>query len=129
MMKEAKVFADSYQLGLIVFERTKAFPKHLRPTLGRKLEEGVITLLVAVREACLLKGSTRFKKLQQASHALDEIRILCQMSCDLRVFSAGMYHDISVLTSEIGREIGGFIRHERGQRNGENKPKTIRSGV
>ncbi len=112
-MKDPKVFSDSYQLALTLFHRTKSFSKFLRPTLGRRLEDASISLLVYLKEASVYTAKLRLSKLRNASGQLDEIRLLMQLAKDLDALSAGSYGEVSELTSEIGREIGGFIRHEK----------------
>jgi hypothetical protein len=50
-MKDPKIYSDLYQVALHVFHRTKAFPKALRPTLGRKLEEAALEALLCIKKA------------------------------------------------------------------------------
>jgi len=111
-MKDSKVYSDSYQLTILTFHRTKSFPRHLRPTLGRSLEEKVLELSYVIRKSSVYTGRVRLKYLKLGSSALDEIKILGQMATDLKGFTTSSYHEFSKLTAEIGRELGGFIKYE-----------------
>jgi len=111
-MKNPKLFSDSYQLTLTLFHRTKNFPKQMRPTVGRRLEESSVDLLLSVKLASISKGKSRVQKLRTASQKLDEIRLLVQLSKDTKILSSGSFGEISSLTSEIGKEIGGFLKYE-----------------
>jgi len=111
-MKRPKIYSDCYQATIHVFHRTKAFPKALRPTLGRKIEEASLGLLLNVSKASVSKSSYRLKHLYAASDALDELRTLVQFGRDMQAINNVGFSEISALTKEIGREIGGFIKHE-----------------
>lgn len=112
-MKKTKVFADSYQATIQIFHRTKAFPKALRPTLGRKIEESGLCCLLNLKKAEVSNKNNRLSYLISASESLDELRILIQLSRDLKAINIAGFSELSQLTKEIGREIGGFIKFER----------------
>lgn len=112
-MKNPKIYVDCYQATIHVFHRTKAFPKALRPTLGRKIEEASLNCLLGVRKASVSKSQMRLKHLYSASESLDEIRTLIQLAKDLNALNVAGLSELSALTKEIGRELGGFIKHEK----------------
>ena len=113
-MKFPKLYADAYQLGLSIFQRTKNFPKHFRPTLGRRLEEAGMDLTLQLRLASVERRSklpATSTSLSLASARLDDIRIMLQMSHDLGVLTGSAYGDLSELTSGVGAQIGGLIKY------------------
>ena len=112
-MKEPKIFADCYQATIQVFHRTKSFPKALRPTLGRRMEEASLDCLVNIRKASVSSPSQRLKYLSTASESLDELRTLIQFAKDMSAINVAGFSELSGHTKEIGRELGGFIKHER----------------
>lgn len=112
-MRKTKVFSDSYQATIQIFFRTKSFPKALRPTLGRKIEEASINCMINLRKAEVASKKNRLLYLHNASESIDELRMLIQLSRDLRAINIAGFSDLSKLTKEIGKEIGGFIKFER----------------
>ena len=112
-MKHPKVYVDCYQAAIQIFNRTKSFPKHLRPTLGRKLEESALTCLLSVQKACVTTKDLRLTHLRSASDSLDNLKTLIQVSRDLNALHIGGLSELSTLTLEIGKEIGGFIKSEK----------------
>jgi len=112
-LKRPKIYADCYQAALHVFNRTKNFPKALRPTLGRQLEESCLSCLLFVRKASVSRGHHRLKHLYAASDALDDMRTLVQFGRDMQAINNTGFSELSALTKEIGKEIGGFIKHEQ----------------
>jgi len=116
-VKDPKIYTDAYQLTLSIFHRTKSFSKHMRPTLGRRLEEAAINLAFATKRAMFSKADSKTRHLYQASDILDEIRILVQLSRDLEIISVGGYGELSEQTKELGRELGGLINHEQSKKS------------
>lgn len=114
-MKEPKIYSDCYQTAIQIFNRTKNFPKALRPTLGRRIEDSSLSCLVNVRKASVAAPSQRMKYLYSASESLDELRTLIQFAKDMNALNLAGFAEISGFTKEIGKELGGFIKHE--QRN------------
>lgn len=110
-MKQPKIYSDCYQTTIHIFHRTKSFPKALRPTLGRKIEEAGLNCLLNIQKASYNK-SIRLQSLRQASMALDELRTLIQLARDLNAINVAGLSELSGLTKQIGREIGGFIKFE-----------------
>jgi four helix bundle protein len=88
----------------------------MRPTLGRRLEEAILNCLINIRKASVAKSqSTRLKNLLAADESLDEFRTLIQLSSELRELNMAGFSELSKQSKEIGRELGGWIKHESGQ--------------
>lgn len=115
-MMAPKIYKDQYQVTIQIFHRTKGFPKALRPTLGRKLEEASLECLLSIRKASVATPNTRLKHLYCASNALDEMRTLMQLSKELHAINVSAFSELTSLTKEVGKEIGGFIKHENRRR-------------
>ncbi len=119
-MQDPKIYADAYQLAIMVFNRTRSYSKPLRPTLGRRLEEAAIDLLIAVRSATTTqKGVSRQAFLLQASEYLDGVRILLQLAHDMKALPAAGYAEMSEQTANVGRQVGGFLRATSRNQNQE----------
>ncbi|WP_415061562.1 four helix bundle protein [Bdellovibrio sp.] len=122
-MREPKVFSDSYQFTICLFGRTKSFPRSLRPTLGRKMEELSLEMTQNLRRALMTpvkasKGSgpsLRLRLLKTASDHLDDLRVLMDLSRDLQVLPVAAFEELTKLSRQIGREIGGLIKHADGE--------------
>ena len=120
-MRNPKIYSDAYQFCVQVFFRTKSFQKALRPTLGRRLEEGAIDLAFDVRGFSVARAysSQKIASIERASQTLDEIRILLQLAYDMHQLNDAGYGELCELTAEIGKQIGGLVKHIRGKRRGE----------
>jgi hypothetical protein len=114
MMTQPKIYSDAYQLSITIFERTGKFPRWVRPTLGRRLEESSLDLTLFLRRALTTDARNlraRREHLQLASSCIDQIRIEAQVARDLKFLAAAPYQDMCELTAELGRQIGGLLKH------------------
>jgi len=114
-MKNNKIYSDCYQTCIHIFNRTKSFPKHLRPTLGRKMEESILECLLSIQKANVSRHPQRMDHLYMASNSLDDLRSLVNLSKDMQALNPAGYSEILELTKLIGRELGGFIKYEKKQ--------------
>ena len=117
ILKEPKIFSDSYQASIQVFHRTQNFPKALRPTVDRRLEEATLDCLVNIRKATLSHSSMKIKYLMAASEALDAFRTYSQIAKDLGALNLAGFDELSGYTKEIGKQLGGLLKHERPKSN------------
>lgn len=118
MIREPKIFSDGYQLSVMVFNRTRAFPKHFRPTLARRLEEASLDLMLTLKIASFSREAKE-SHLSQASERLDEIRVLLQLSHDMHLLNPAGFAEMSAQTALVGKQIGGLSKALRkGQAGG-----------
>lgn len=106
-----RIFAHSYQLCLLIFERTRTFPKYHRPTLGRRFEECGLDLSISTRMALFTAKddlTTKLMHLKKISECIDQLRIIAQVAVDLNLMKPESYTQVCDLISEIGKETGGF---------------------
>lgn len=122
-MNDPKVFSDSYDMTLKIFNYTKSIPKSFRPTLGRRLEEDALKITHAIRVALLSSKKVssrgenhRMTQLKNASDSLDEIRVNLKICHDLKIISIPFYKEIVESTRELGRELGGLIKASKSLR-------------
>ena len=116
-MNPPKAFSDCYQLSIQVFHRTKNYPKHLRPTLAKKLEESTIRALLEIKKASVTRHNIRKNHLTQASFAMDDVKTLIQLSKDMHALNASGFSELIKMAKEIGKELGGLIKYESAQKN------------
>lgn len=119
-MQNPRIYSDSYQFLISVFDRIKSSPKAHRPTLGRRIKESAMDLTVAIRVATTTRGmtpgDTREDFLRKASRKLDEIRIFTQLAYDVGALPVSAFSELSEMTGKLGKQIGAMIRFEERRR-------------
>lgn len=112
-MKDPKIFSDCYQMVLTLFHRTQQFPRPLRPTLGRGMEQAALALLLHLKKALMRTKAERTRHLERAAVALDDFRLLVQLARDLNALPINGFAEISQQNAEIGKELGGLLKYTK----------------
>ena len=61
-------------------------------------------------EAQSSRGKSRVSLLQQCDVALNRLRLYLRLALQWQWFSLGQYEHVSVMVSEIGRLLGGWLK-------------------
>ena len=94
----------------MIMDVTRRFPKIIRPSLGRRLDETCIEVLVVLSELRYLAPQHRSEKLKTVDQGLATIRVLLRLSRARQALSVGQYQHLSEYVDEVGRMIGGLRR-------------------
>ena len=90
------------------------FPRSRRFTLGERIESGLLEVLEKVLEASYTK--TKQAPLKAANLRLEVVRHLWRLAYELGVIPMRRYAHGAKLMDELGRQIGGWLRHQEGHR-------------
>ena len=101
---ESPIFARAYDLALETCKLVERFPRSKRAVLGRRLEEAALQFQAQLATAVLNSPEA----LKQADLALAEHKFALRLAHGLGLMSAGYYGEISKLSAECGRLLGGW---------------------
>ncbi len=107
---EPKVVVRLYDFTIWLLQRTNRFPKNWRVTLGDRIDNLVVNMLVQANRA-----SYRTKKseiLMCLSDNLDELKLLVRICHDLGCLKANQYKYASKEMGDIGKQLGGWIKQQ-----------------
>lgn len=93
-----------------MMDLTRRFPKVLRPTLGRRLDEAMIEALISLSEARYRSRNSKDEVLRGVDRQIATVRVLLRLSRSRDAVSAGAYLMLSHQVDEVGRMIGGLRR-------------------
>ena len=79
--------------------------------MGRKLEEDSIVLTQIVANALMQPKNQKKESLLVASSKLDNLRVLLNLSKDLQILSVNGFKELTEISFEVGRELGGLIKY------------------
>ena len=111
------VFQMAYDLTLWYAEHTTKFPKGYRFTLADRIQEVLFDLLAALQEAAY-KREPR-SALEGAQECVDRLRLWNRLSKNLGCLNQRQYSFASKQIEEIGKQIGGWSRMQRRNRQGD----------
>lgn len=101
-----KVVQDCRKLLLWIIPILDKFPRNRRFTLGERLENGLINVLVDSVEAFYCKQPL----LTHANRQLEIVRHLWRLTYELHMIPKHRYQHGAKSIDEIGRQIGGWLR-------------------
>ena len=92
-------------------ERAAKFPKSRRYSLGSRMEDVALDILMKLVEANYSKQKANL--LQQTNQDIDKMRYLVRLSKDFCLLSNKQYEYISQELTDLGRQVGGWSRHSK----------------
>jgi hypothetical protein len=113
----AVVVEDAYTAWLWIDERVAAFPVVARRHLGhRALDASLDALLNLTEAAYSSRGGPRVALLLAVNRDLARLRILLRGARDRRYLAVAQHEHAMRLVDGVGRQVGGWLKVERGPR-------------
>jgi len=103
------VVQRSYDLCAAIYEHVNRFPRAQRGLIGRVVIDDALRMLALLTVANRLRE--RAGSLAEASGRLDAVRIALRLSHQLGFLSHGGYELLSLRADEVGRMLGGWMKH------------------
>lgn len=99
----------------MVTRKTKDFPRDFKYSLGDKIRNECIELVVFIYKANSLRQQ-REEHLQQILERVQVIELMLRLAKDLRLFNVAAFSEIVLLTDALARQAQGWIKHTAGLR-------------
>ncbi len=109
----ALIVGLSYDLCASLYEHVNRFPRAQRTLLGRVILDEALRMLAALSRANRL--ADKMEALEEASGRLDALRIALRLAKRLGFLSDPGYAALTETADEVGRMLGGWLKHERGR--------------
>lgn len=94
----------------MVTRKTKDFPRDFKYSLGDKIRNECIELVVFIYKANTLRQQ-RKEHLQQILERVQVIELMLRLAKDLRLFNVTAFSEIVLLTDSLARQAQGWITH------------------
>ena len=101
----------AYDIARWLLPQVERFSRRYKFTLGDRLQTTSLDLCLALVEAGHARSAER--SLYRANRLLDQLRLLLRLAADIQAISAGQLSHVSAWNEELGRMIGGWLRHGR----------------
>ena len=102
------IYKLTYDLLLRIMVATKDFPKEYKYTLGQKLKDEVIELVVLIYRA---NGQdNRPQHIQLILERIQVIQLLVRLAHDMRILPRGHYVGLAEMTDKLGRQAQGWLK-------------------
>ena len=102
------IIVKSYDFTLWYMKKLEKIPKNHRYTIGEKIQNECLNLLILYVEAVYSKN--KIDMLQEANRVIEKLRVLTRLSTDLEILSKDNKKYILRNLNEIGAMSGGWIK-------------------
>jgi hypothetical protein len=107
--KHLPIYKTTYELLEAVTRKTKDFPRAFKYSLGDKIRDECIELVVSIYKA----NSTRQRQdfIQNIIDRVQVIELMLRLSKDLHLISVAQFSEIVTLTDSLARQAQGWIKY------------------
>ena len=111
MATDVNAITRLYDYILWVIPKVDAFPRNRKFTLGDRIEILLLDILALLIEAAYSKN--KYGLLKNANLKLEQLRYLTRLAKDLRLINLKSYEFSAKSIDEVGRSVGGWLRHTK----------------
>ena len=108
------IYKQTYDILLRTMIATKDFPREYKFTLGQKLKDELVELVVVIYRA---NSSTDKKQhIESILERIQAIQLFMRLSHDMKILARSHYAALSEMTDKLGRQAQGWLKSsERGK--------------
>lgn len=108
MNENYPVIVKSYNLALWYIEKLSRLPKNHRFTIGEKIQNTLLNLLMTLSDTIYSKDKKRLLTL--ANKEIEKLRLLSRLLKDLKILPNDSHRFIANSLNEIGQMVGGWSK-------------------
>lgn len=106
--KHLPIYKGAYDLLLRFMVVTKSFPRDYKYTLGQKMRDEILDLILFIYRANSAKD--RAAHITHLVERIQLIEVMLRMSHDLRVLPRGQYVGLVEMTDSLARQAQGWLK-------------------
>jgi hypothetical protein len=111
------IYKQTYDILLRTMTATKDFPREYKYTLGQKIKDELIELVIAIYRAN--SAADKSQHIQSIIERVQAIQLLLRLSHDMKILTRRHYAALSEMTDSLARQAQGWLRSSgKGSQNG-----------
>jgi len=114
MAETPVVVQKAYEFNVWMIQKAGSFPKSYRFSIGDRLVDGVLEILMKLVDAAYSRDKERL--LMEVNAMLNRLRFLLRLAKDLKLLQIESYGYAAENVEEIGRMVGGWRKSAAGAR-------------
>ena len=107
--KHLPIYKSGYELVVLITDKVRHFSRDFRPTLGRRMQEEAMNVVMRVYRANVAEDKVAHITLILESAAMLEMQL--QLAFDLRLISPSAYARAIEITGGIQKQAGGWRKY------------------
>ncbi|GAB6906289.1 conserved hypothetical protein [Desulfosarcina cetonica] len=112
------IYKLTYDLLIRVMQVTRNFPREYKYTLGQKLKDEIIELVVLIYKANSTKEKAPY--IERALEHIQVVQLMIRLSHDMRILPRKHYVDLAEKTDSLARQAQGWLKN-----SGKSEPERI----
>ena len=108
--KHLPIYKTTYDLLQLITKKTKSFPKEFKYSLGDKLRNECIDMVVLIYKINST-SSGRKEYLKQMLERLQVVELILRLSKDMHLINVESFSEIVLLTDSLSRQSQGWMQH------------------
>lgn len=112
------IYKLTYDLLLRIMQVTKDYPREYKHTLGQKLKDEIIDLVVLIYKANTAKDKTQH--IEIILERVQVVQLLIRLSHDMRILPRKHYADLAEKIDGLARQAQGWLKS-----SGKRKPEQV----
>ncbi len=114
LFTELPVYKLGYDLLILVYKITGLFSKEFKYTVGERLKNETLELLINIYKANKAKAENRRQYIENARGNLEVVRLLLRVVKDLNVTGMKSYVKINVHIEELSKQLASWHKYTAG---------------
>jgi len=121
LFSELPVYKLGYDLLIAIYDRTKLFTREHKYTLGEKLKNETLELLINIYKANKSKQTTRMQYIDTARQNIEVVRLLLRVAKDLKIIGIKGHVALNVQVEELSKQLSSWQKYTAGAHTKEPK--------
>jgi hypothetical protein len=121
LFTELPVHKLAYNLLLAIYDKTKLFTREHKYTLGEKLKNETLELLINIYKANKSKQTTRLQYIDTARQNIEVVRLLLRVAKDLKIIGIKGHVALNVQVEELSKQLSSWQKYTAGAHTKEPK--------
>ncbi len=114
------IYKQTYDILLRTMVATKDFPREYKYTLGQKMKDELIELVVMIYRAN--SAADKARHIQEILERVQAVQLLMRLSHDMKILSRRHYTALAQMTDSLGRQAQGWLKGSK-QNSGRGTPE------
>ena len=102
------IYKQTYDILLRTMSATKDFPREYKYTLGQKIKDELIELVVMIYRAN--SATDKVRHIESIVERVQAIQLMLRLSHDMKILSRRHYAALSEMTDDLARQAQGWLK-------------------
>jgi uncharacterized protein YbcC (UPF0753/DUF2309 family) len=114
LFSELPVYKLGYDLLIAIYEKTSTFSREYKYTIGERLKNETLELLINIYKANKSKKETRVQFIECSRQHVEVVRLLLRIVKDLKVIGIKGFVALNVQVEELSKQLASWQKYTAG---------------